>query len=105
MKYKKGTIIKAHGESLTYIDEFQESDGSLTLVCGSGGEFVYVSENDAISDPSTFEEKMLHILADMSATMIRLNQNIEQMQGALFNSDTCDCDGCNDAGPEDLDLN
>lgn len=108
MKYKKGTRLLAGEETVCYVDDFyDEEEDTLILVCDSGcGHFHYIPEDEVTEIESTNEEKMVNILSNMSATMIKLNQNIEDMQEAIFSKDECDCEDCNvDEPTDELDIN
>ena len=103
MKYTKGTKLKSNGEELYYVDEIYDDDSDqLILICGGNfGLLQYIPADEVEKVDATYEEKMLDILVDLSATVKRLNENIEQVQSVIMpqrceGCDDCDCDGSDD---------
>ncbi len=102
-KFNKGDKIMFEGHTLYYMDSFTDNDGQNILTCGGLGGFpIYVPEEMATRIESSFEEKALAILADISLSIKDLNENFEGILGA-GQENVCHCGDEDDEDiPEDL---
>lgn len=92
MKYEKGTKLEHGGKQYYYMDEFDNEEEGLVLICGGGGHGLvqYLIDSEVTMIDSSTENKTIDILVDIALSLKMLNQNIDEMTGGNSNYQ-CEC--------------